>query len=84
MMTKQHQELKVKIDGRSKTIQQCADLGKILIAAGDPASDEVCYKQLHDRVMNKPMLLLMTNATHLNDTHMLCSIWLNMLRSFDK
>lgn len=40
-MMKQHQELKVKIDGRSKTIQQCADLGKILIAAGNPASEEV-------------------------------------------
>lgn len=38
---KQHQELKNKIDGRSKTIQQCADLGKILIAAGNPASEEV-------------------------------------------
>lgn len=38
---KQHQELKAKIDGRSKTIQQCADLGKILIAAGNPASEEV-------------------------------------------
>uniref|UniRef100_A0AAQ6ACG6 PH domain-containing protein n=1 Tax=Amphiprion ocellaris TaxID=80972 RepID=A0AAQ6ACG6_AMPOC len=32
VMMKQHQELKAKIDGRSKTIQQCADLGKILIA----------------------------------------------------
>lgn len=41
MMIKQHQELKSKIDGRSKTIQQCADLGKILIAAGDSASNEV-------------------------------------------
>lgn len=38
---KQHQELKAKIDGRSKTIQQCADLGKILIAAGNPAMEEV-------------------------------------------
>ncbi len=38
---KQHQELKAKIDGRSKTLQQCADLGKILIAAGNPASEEV-------------------------------------------
>lgn len=43
-MMKQHQELKVKIDGRSKTIQQCADLGKILIAAGNPASEEVRLK----------------------------------------
>lgn len=41
MMIKQHQELKGKIDGRSKTIQQCADLGKVLMAAGDSASDEV-------------------------------------------
>lgn len=41
MMIKQHQELKGKMDGRSKTIQQCADLGKILIAAGDSASEEV-------------------------------------------
>lgn len=40
-MIKQHQELKGKIDGRTKTLQQCADLGKILIAAGDPASEEV-------------------------------------------
>lgn len=40
-MMRQHQELKAKIDGRSKTIQQCADLGKILIAAGNPASEEV-------------------------------------------
>lgn len=38
---RQHQELKAKIDGRSKTLQQCADLGKILIAAGNPASEEV-------------------------------------------
>lgn len=38
---KRHHDLKVKIDGRSKTIQQCADLGKILIAAGNPASEEV-------------------------------------------
>ncbi|XP_041808636.1 spectrin beta chain, non-erythrocytic 4 [Chelmon rostratus] len=44
MMMKQHQELKAKIDGRSKTIQQCADLGKILIAAGNPASEEIKEK----------------------------------------
>lgn len=44
-MMKQHQELKAKIDGRSKTIQQCADLGKILIAAGNPASEEVRLKR---------------------------------------
>lgn len=41
LMMKQHQELKAKMDGRSKTIQQCADLGKILLAAGNPASEEV-------------------------------------------
>lgn len=40
---KKHQELKAKIDGRNKTIQQCADLGKILIAAGNPASEEVSH-----------------------------------------
>ncbi len=51
---KQHQELKAKIDGRSKTIQQCADLGKILIAAGNPASEEV-------RLTN--------NTVHLNACH---------------
>lgn len=45
VMMKQHQELKAKIDGRSKTIQQCADLGKILIAAGNPASEEVRPKR---------------------------------------
>ncbi|XP_013855585.1 spectrin beta chain, non-erythrocytic 4, partial [Austrofundulus limnaeus] len=44
VMMKQHQELKTKIDGRSKTIQQCADLGKILIAAGNPASEEIKEK----------------------------------------
>uniref|UniRef100_A0A3B5B697 Spectrin, beta, non-erythrocytic 4a n=1 Tax=Stegastes partitus TaxID=144197 RepID=A0A3B5B697_9TELE len=44
VMMKQHQELKAKIDGRSKTIQQCADLGKILIAAGNPASEEIKEK----------------------------------------
>ena len=38
---KQHQELKAKMDNRSKTIQQCADLGKILLAAGNPAAEEV-------------------------------------------
>uniref|UniRef100_A0A672FUM6 PH domain-containing protein n=1 Tax=Salarias fasciatus TaxID=181472 RepID=A0A672FUM6_SALFA len=35
VMMRQHQEIKAKIDGRSKTIQQCADLGKILIAQKD-------------------------------------------------
>ena len=42
------------MDGRSKTIQQCADLGKILLAAGNPAADEVmltyntyCMQQNH-------------------------------------
>ncbi|CAB1431167.1 unnamed protein product [Pleuronectes platessa] len=44
VMIKQHMELKAKIDGRSKTIQQCADLGKILIAAGNPASEEIQEK----------------------------------------
>ncbi|XP_054610882.1 spectrin beta chain, non-erythrocytic 4 [Dunckerocampus dactyliophorus] len=44
IMMKQHQELKAKIDGRSKTIQQCADLGKILIAAGNPATEEIKEK----------------------------------------
>eukprot|EP00064_Thunnus_orientalis_P000601 superscaffoldBa00000032_g602 len=44
VMMKQHQELKAKIDGRSKTLQQCADLGKILIAAGNPASEEIKEK----------------------------------------
>ncbi|XP_059208241.1 spectrin beta chain, non-erythrocytic 4 [Centropristis striata] len=43
-MMRQHQELKAKVDGRSKTIQQCADLGKILIAAGNPASEEIKEK----------------------------------------
>lgn len=41
VIVKQHQELKAKIDGRSNIIHQCADLGKILIAAGNPASEEV-------------------------------------------
>ncbi|KAM8835897.1 spectrin beta chain, non-erythrocytic 4 [Synchiropus picturatus] len=41
---KHHQEMKAKIDGRAKTIQQCADLGKILIAAGNPASEEIKEK----------------------------------------
>ena len=52
---KQHQELKAKIDGRSKTIQQCADLGKILIAAGNPASEEVGQQaaQLYCHTKNK-------------------------------
>ncbi|XP_040037736.2 spectrin beta chain, non-erythrocytic 4 [Gasterosteus aculeatus] len=44
VMIKQHQEMKAKVDGRSKTIQQCADLGKILIAAGNPASEEIQEK----------------------------------------
>ncbi|XP_075957464.1 spectrin beta chain, non-erythrocytic 4 [Anarhichas minor] len=44
VMMKQHQELKAKVDGRSKTIQQCADLGKILIAAGNNASEEIQEK----------------------------------------
>nr|XP_033954192.1 LOW QUALITY PROTEIN: spectrin beta chain, non-erythrocytic 4 [Pseudochaenichthys georgianus] len=44
VMMRQHQELKAKVDGRSKTIQQCADLGKILIAAGNPASEEIQEK----------------------------------------
>lgn len=50
-MMKQHQELKVKIDGRSKTIQQCADLGKILIAAGNPASEEVRLKATNNNCL---------------------------------
>ncbi|XP_071390743.1 spectrin beta chain, non-erythrocytic 4 [Centroberyx affinis] len=44
VMLKQHQELKAKMDGRSKTIQQCADLGKILLAAGNPAAEEIKEK----------------------------------------
>ncbi|CAL1573986.1 unnamed protein product [Knipowitschia caucasica] len=44
LMMRQHQEQKAKIENRSKTIQQCADLGKILIAAGNPASDEIKEK----------------------------------------
>ncbi|CAL8266959.1 unnamed protein product [Merluccius merluccius] len=44
LMMKQHQELKAKMDGRSKTIQQCADLGKILLAAGNPAAEEIKEK----------------------------------------
>lgn len=55
---KQHQELKAKIDGRSKAIQQCADLGKILIAAGNPASEEV---RLTNRVQHIRMTI--RNAT---------------------
>uniref|UniRef100_A0A3Q0RBJ1 Spectrin, beta, non-erythrocytic 4a n=1 Tax=Amphilophus citrinellus TaxID=61819 RepID=A0A3Q0RBJ1_AMPCI len=51
VMMRQHQELKAKIDGRSKTIQQCADLGKILIAAGNPASEEI--KEKLDSLLTK-------------------------------
>uniref|UniRef100_A0A3B4GFR6 Spectrin beta chain, non-erythrocytic 4-like n=1 Tax=Pundamilia nyererei TaxID=303518 RepID=A0A3B4GFR6_9CICH len=51
-MMRQHQELKAKIDGRSKTIQQCADLGKILIAAGNPASEEQIKEKL-DSLLTK-------------------------------
>ncbi|XP_024921597.1 spectrin beta chain, non-erythrocytic 4 isoform X2 [Cynoglossus semilaevis] len=50
-MMKKHQELKAKIDGRNKTIQQCADLGKILIAAGNPASEEI--KEKLDSILSK-------------------------------
>nr|XP_020442735.1 spectrin beta chain, non-erythrocytic 4-like [Monopterus albus] len=51
VMMKQHQELKVKIDSRSKTLQQCAELGKILIAAGNPASEEI--KEKLDSLLSK-------------------------------
>ncbi|XP_068187777.1 spectrin beta chain, non-erythrocytic 4 [Antennarius striatus] len=51
VMMKHHQEMKAKIDGRSKTIQQCADLGKILIAAGNPASEEI--KEKLDSLLTK-------------------------------
>ncbi|KAK6317140.1 hypothetical protein J4Q44_G00125400 [Coregonus suidteri] len=44
VMMKQHGELKAKMDGRRKTIQQCAELGKILLAAGNPASEEIKEK----------------------------------------
>uniref|UniRef100_A0A4W5LQR1 PH domain-containing protein n=1 Tax=Hucho hucho TaxID=62062 RepID=A0A4W5LQR1_9TELE len=40
VMMKQHGELKAKMDGRSKTLQQCVELGKILLAAGNPAAEE--------------------------------------------
>uniref|UniRef100_A0A8C5EG82 Spectrin beta chain, non-erythrocytic 4-like n=1 Tax=Gouania willdenowi TaxID=441366 RepID=A0A8C5EG82_GOUWI len=56
LMLKQHQELKTKIDGRSKTIQQCADLGKILIAAGNPASEEI--KEKLDSLLTKQQDLI--------------------------
>ncbi|XP_058483930.1 spectrin beta chain, non-erythrocytic 4 isoform X2 [Solea solea] len=51
VMMRQHQEMKAKIDGRNKTIQQCADLGKILIAAGNPASEEI--KEKLDSLLSK-------------------------------
>ncbi|XP_064863417.1 spectrin beta chain, non-erythrocytic 4-like [Oncorhynchus nerka] len=41
VMMKQHGELKAKMDGRSKTLQQCVELGKILLAAGNPAAEEI-------------------------------------------
>ncbi|XP_071025292.1 spectrin beta chain, non-erythrocytic 4-like [Oncorhynchus clarkii lewisi] len=44
VMMKQHGELKAKMDGRRKTIQQCVELGKILLAAGNPASEEIKEK----------------------------------------
>ncbi|XP_072302856.1 spectrin beta chain, non-erythrocytic 4 [Eucyclogobius newberryi] len=44
LMMRQHQEQKAKIENRGKTLQQCADLGKILIAAGNPASEEIKEK----------------------------------------
>uniref|UniRef100_A0AAY5L1K5 PH domain-containing protein n=1 Tax=Esox lucius TaxID=8010 RepID=A0AAY5L1K5_ESOLU len=43
-MIKQHGELKAKMDGRSKTIHQCVELGKILLAAGNPAAEEIKEK----------------------------------------
>uniref|UniRef100_A0A1A8UHF0 Spectrin, beta, non-erythrocytic 4 n=1 Tax=Nothobranchius furzeri TaxID=105023 RepID=A0A1A8UHF0_NOTFU len=51
VMLKQHQDMKTKIDGRSKTLQQCTDLGKILIAAGNPASEEI--KEKLDSLLTK-------------------------------
>ncbi|KAM9539033.1 spectrin beta chain, non-erythrocytic 4-like [Salvelinus alpinus] len=44
VMMKQHCELKAKMDGRSKTLQQCVELGKILLAAGNPAAEEIKEK----------------------------------------
>ncbi|KAL0994371.1 hypothetical protein UPYG_G00121340 [Umbra pygmaea] len=44
VMMKQHGELKAKMDGRTKTIQQCVELGKILLAAGNPAAEEIKEK----------------------------------------
>ncbi|CDQ66414.1 unnamed protein product [Oncorhynchus mykiss] len=44
VMMKQHGELKAKMDGRSKTLQQCVELGKILLAAGNPAAEEIKEK----------------------------------------
>lgn len=68
-MMRQHQELKAKIDGRSKTIQQCADLGKILIAAGNPASEEVWQKKnihtVNIRIHKNHTITLCSNETNL-------------------
>ncbi|XP_041741612.1 spectrin beta chain, non-erythrocytic 4 [Coregonus clupeaformis] len=44
VMMKQHGELKAKMDGRSKILQQCVELGKILLAAGNPAAEEIKEK----------------------------------------
>uniref|UniRef100_H3CD16 PH domain-containing protein n=1 Tax=Tetraodon nigroviridis TaxID=99883 RepID=H3CD16_TETNG len=67
MMIRQHQELKGKIDGRSKTLQQCGDLGRVLIAAGDPASEEI--KEKLDSLLVKQRDLVEKWGSHEEKLH---------------
>lgn len=40
-MMSQHQNLKSKIDNKSKTFVHCVEMGKMLLAARNPAAEEV-------------------------------------------
>ncbi|KAI4896659.1 hypothetical protein NFI96_006519, partial [Prochilodus magdalenae] len=50
-MISQHQNLKSKMENKSKSFLQCVDMGKMLLAAHNPAAEEV--KEKLDYVMTK-------------------------------
>lgn len=71
-MMAQHQSLKIKMDNKSKNFVHCVEMGKMLLAARNPAAEEVytCLNQSYWPTftrgvsVNPRAIVIVTTANH--------------------
>ncbi len=64
-MMSQHQNLKSKIDNKSKNFVHCVEMGKMLLAARNPAAEEV-----HTYSNTEPSMYTLKMCKHIHGTEL--------------